>query len=128
MKTPDSHEFHVHRPGVWKCKWCGGFVVARNRPGPEARAKRTEEAARHADLLATPWALRMETEVNDREAFERFFAQRKNKGAKWRDLRFARLPADDTYADESVQRHWWTWQCALDHARAAAKLGEDLTG
>jgi hypothetical protein len=52
-----------------------------------------------------------------RETFEAFQYARKNRGAK-RDTMFARLP-DDTYMDESVQRHWWTWQCALAEAQAA---------
>lgn len=50
----------------------------------------------------------------DRDAFERFHGARKNKGLKKAAQRFERLP-DGTYADDSVQRHWWTWQ----NARAA---------
>jgi len=49
-----------------------------------------------------------------REAFERFHGARKAKGVGRRERMFERLP-DDTYADPSVQRHWWTWQ----NARAA---------
>lgn len=46
-----------------------------------------------------------------REEFEAFHGRRKSKGAAYREALFARLP-DDTYADPSVQRHWWTWQNA----------------
>jgi hypothetical protein len=52
-----------------------------------------------------------------REAFERFHGARKAKGVGRRERMFERLP-DDTYADPSVQRHWWTWQNALE-AQAA---------
>ena len=44
-----------------------------------------------------------------RDDFERFHGSRKNKGLKKAAQRFERMP-DGTYADDSVQRHWWTWQ------------------
>src|SRR5574343_1238261 len=56
-----------------------------------------------------------------RDAFERFHGARKNKGLKKAAQRCKRLPAG-TYADDSVQRHWWTWQ----NSRAA--LAEQPAG
>ena len=56
----------------------------------------------------------------ERAAFERYFsASRKSKGAG-RGVNFARLQ-DGTYADDHTQRHWWTWQNALNTCNA---LGE----
>lgn len=56
----------------------------------------------------------------ERAAFERYFAaSRKSKGAG-RTPNFARLQ-DGTYADDHTQRHWWTWQNALNTCNA---LGE----
>jgi hypothetical protein len=49
--------------------------------------------------------------ITTREAFEAFHAQRKSKGAQYRENLFGRLN-DGSYADDSVQRHWWTWQNA----------------
>jgi hypothetical protein len=55
-------------------------------------------------------------EASEREAFERYFAEsRKSKGVARRPT-FDRM-ADDTYADDHTQRHWWTWQ----NARAALR-------
>lgn len=51
--------------------------------------------------------------MSKREQFEAYFAGRKSRGAKGREKMFARLPTDDTYADDSTQRHWWTWQNAI---------------
>jgi hypothetical protein len=58
-----------------------------------------------------------DTPNTDRERFEQFHGQRRSKGAGWRERVFDRMP-DGTYADDSVQRHWWTWQNALE-AQAA---------
>lgn len=53
-----------------------------------------------------------------RDAFEAWFADsRKGKGKNHAPT-FARL-SDDTYADDSTQRHWWTWQNAAAAAVAA---------
>jgi hypothetical protein len=53
----------------------------------------------------------------ERAAFERYFAtSRKSKGAG-RSQNFARLQ-DGTYADDHTQRHWWTWQNALNSCNA----------
>lgn len=56
-----------------------------------------------------------------REAFEAFHFNRKCKGAVGRKRMAARLP-DGTYVDDSVQRHWWTWQNAVEAGR---QLGVD---
>ncbi len=54
---------------------------------------------------------------SERAAFERYFAtSRKSKGAG-RSPDFARLQ-DGTYADDHTQRHWWTWQNALNSCNA----------
>lgn len=53
----------------------------------------------------------------EREQFEAFHARRKCKGQAWRDRLFQKLP-DGTYVDDSVQRHWWTWQNAQASAQA----------
>lgn len=73
---------------------------------------------------ATPAKVRLTDELGpmppERAAFERYFsASRKSKGA-WRAVNFARLQ-DGTYADDHTQRHWWTWQNALNTCNA---LGE----
>lgn len=57
-------------------------------------------------------------EALEREQFEAFHGRRRNKGRARAERMFDRLP-DDTYADESVQRHWWTWQNAIRAALAA---------
>lgn len=60
---------------------------------------------------------------NLRGEFEAFHSRRKNKGIKWDQRRFDRY-TDQTYIDESVQRHWWTWQnavAAIDAAIAKEK-------
>ena len=54
---------------------------------------------------------------DERLRFEAFFATRSSKGLKAREHRMQRL-ADGSYADESVQRHWWTWQNATPQASA----------
>lgn len=55
----------------------------------------------------------------ERNAFERYFAEsRRNRGAAKRP-NFARLQ-DGTYADDHTQRHWWTWQMALNTAHNGA--------
>ena len=62
----------------------------------------------------------------EREAFERFFRSRNSKGVEWRERMFDRRAADDTYVEESVQRHWWTWQNALlARAQASAEDARD---
>jgi hypothetical protein len=77
-----------------------------------------------AELNARVIAYRHHTEAQagrmelGREAFEAFHARRKSKGAAYREALFARRP-DDTYADDSVQRHWWTWQNARATPAAA---------
>jgi len=70
-----------------------------------------------------------DTPNTDRERFEQFHGQRRSKGAGWRERVFDRLP-DGTYADDSVQRHWWTWQNALEaQAAELARLrAERVTG
>jgi hypothetical protein len=51
----------------------------------------------------------------DRAAFELYFAaSRSNRGPSKRPT-FARL-GDGTYADDHTQRHWWTWQQAMECA------------
>lgn len=48
----------------------------------------------------------------ERERFERYFVDsRRSRGAKKR-TDMSRLD-DGTYADDHVQRHWWTWQQAI---------------
>ncbi len=51
------------------------------------------------------------TDAASRDAFEAFF--RDSRSSKRRPT-FERL-ADDTYADDHTQRHWWTWQQASQH-------------
>lgn len=51
-----------------------------------------------------------------REAFEAFHGRRQGKGAAYREALFRRRD-DDTYLNESVQRHWWTWQNAVEAGR-----------
>ena len=48
-----------------------------------------------------------------REAFESFFVEsRRGRGAR-KVPTFERLE-DGTYADDHTQRHWWTWQKAIE--------------
>lgn len=55
----------------------------------------------------------------NRSAFEAFHRARKSGRGRLRELQlFTRLP-DGTYADDSVQRHWWTWQNAMPADAAA---------
>ncbi len=58
------------------------------------------------------------SEREEREAFEAFFRSRNSKGAEWRERMFDRRQQDDTYADDAVQRHWWTWQNCWQAARS----------
>lgn len=52
-----------------------------------------------------------------RPDFETYFVQsRKSKGVN-RSPNIDRLP-DDTYVDNHAQRHWWTWQNAIQAAIA----------
>lgn len=56
---------------------------------------------------------------NSRGEFEAFHVGRKNKGVEYRKTLFDRRE-DGTYAEESVQRHWWTWQNSRAALRPAA--------
>jgi hypothetical protein len=59
-------------------------------------------------------------EAKQRAAFEVFYAgSRRNRGRERAEHLLDRLP-DDTYALESTQRHWWTWQNA--HAVALSAV------
>ena len=56
------------------------------------------------------------TPEQERAAFEAFFVTTNVKGRHRLEKLFERsLCERDSYADESTQRHWWTWQ----NARAA---------
>lgn len=58
-----------------------------------------------------------------RAAFEAWFAEsRKSKGPSRRPT-FERFE-DGTYADDSTQRHWWTWQHAASPQPTAAPVAE----
>ena len=59
-----------------------------------------------------------------RAAFEAWFAEsRKSKGPSRRPT-FERFVEDGTYADDSTQRHWWTWQHAASPQPTAAPVAE----
>lgn len=52
-------------------------------------------------------------ESSERPAFEVWFSDsRRGKGTAFLAKALQRA-SDGSYADESTQRHWWTWQCAL---------------
>jgi len=51
------------------------------------------------------------SEDSSRNAFERFWLRSRSE-RKHRDRLQGRRD-DDSYADASVQRHWWTWQSAM---------------
>lgn len=58
-----------------------------------------------------------------RSQFEAFFADsRRGQGRIAAENQF-NLLGDGSYAKESTQRHWWTWQNAVRCARAAAPSG-----
>lgn len=66
--------------------------------------------------------------TDERKAFERFFMSRKSRGAEWREKALLRRE-DETYVEESTQRHWWTWQnAAADRALRAASPPAPLPG
>lgn len=61
-----------------------------------------------------------------RASFEVYFIQsRRNRGAHKRPT-FERLP-DGTYADDHIQRHWWTWQNACKVPAGMRLLPEEAT-
>jgi hypothetical protein len=59
-----------------------------------------------------------QTTDQDRAAFEAFFRQSRSHSGRKKIERCLDRLEDDTYADESTQRHWWTWQ----QSRAAVPL------
>lgn len=62
-----------------------------------------------------------QTKKTSREQFEAFFATTNVKGRRRLETLFERWEEDDTYVDESTQRHWWTWQNAI---RSVSGQGE----
>lgn len=71
-----------------------------------------EQSAPAAHAVGIPVERMVRPADPERAAFEGYFADsRRGKGPSKRPT-FAKL-ADGTYADDSTQRHWWTWQQAL---------------
>ncbi|CAN5766389.1 hypothetical protein BH09PSE5_BH09PSE5_08390 [soil metagenome] len=55
-----------------------------------------------------------------RADFEAFFLDSRNdRGIKARERLLIRL-SDGTYAEDHTQRHWWTWQKAIEAGRSSA--------
>lgn len=52
--------------------------------------------------------------MNERKRFEAYWRfSRANKGVLSVDRSLAK--EGDQYVADSTQRHWWTWQCALNN-------------
>jgi len=43
-RAPRHHEFVLVEEGLWRCKWCDGFVASERRPYPEALALDEDKA------------------------------------------------------------------------------------
>jgi hypothetical protein len=83
-------------------------------PEPESirMARRNEEARARGEF----------DEITERPMFEAFFLDsRRGRGVAYLAKAFERLP-DSTYTQDSTQRHWHSWQCALGCGRPPPKF------
>lgn len=60
----------------------------------------------------------------EQQRFEEFYSwSRNNKGKAHRESLFNKLENGE-YADESIQRHWWTWQMASNPERLQSEMAK----
>ena len=92
--------------------------------GPPGWYRRNDGYDHDAELLKRRTAARangMFDEFSERPAFERFFRDSRCVFPDDAAKTFQRL-SDGTYAGDSVQRHWHTWQMSVGAGRLLPKF------
>ncbi|CAN5300307.1 hypothetical protein BH10PSE16_BH10PSE16_01280 [soil metagenome] len=84
----------------------------------------------HSYILAYAWVFKGEKLVShlpaEQQRFEEYFRWSK-KGQKSPTAISEYLEKDEmgNYVEDSSQRHWWTWQMAIDQDRLAYEMAKE---